>query len=118
MNTTQVKSILINDKIYFNHPLMKEKNEIYGAGMMNFHEMYKTSLRNGLQFTDENKISNCVDKAYQLLTVNKEELWKDPNYKSCYDEPSRFEQYVNEWFLIEEENFDKFIDLVLLPSVA
>ena len=48
----------------------------------------------------------------------KEEFWKEPNYKSCNDEPSRFEKYVNEWFLIEEENFDKFIDLVLLPSVA
>ena len=118
MNTQKVRSILTEERIYFNHPLMKETNKVYLANMMNFYEFYKAYLRNGLKITDENKISNCADKAFQLLTMNKEEFWKKPNYKSCNDEPSRFEKYVNEWFLIEEENFDKFIDLVLLPSVA
>ena len=117
MNTQKVRSILTEDRIYFNHPLMKETNKVYLADMMNFYEFYKAFLRNGLKITDENKISNCADKAYKLLTVNKEELWKDQDYKSSYHDLSKFEKYVNEWFLIEEENFDKFIDLVLLPSI-
>ena len=83
MNTQKVRSILTEERIYFNHPLMKETNKVYLANMMNFYEFYKAFLRNGLKITDENKISNCVDKAFQLLIMNKEEFWKEPNYKSC-----------------------------------
>ena len=86
--------------------------------MMNFSEMYKAFLRNGLKITDESIIDDKLLKAYNLLKLKKEELWKDPDYKSSHDDLSKFEKYVDEWFLIEEENFDKFIDLVLLPSVA
>ena len=119
MNTTEVRTLLIEENIYFNHPLMKEKYGIYTADMMNFNEFYKAFLRNGLKITDENKISNCADKAFSLLEMNVYSLWENP-WDTSETDPgeSTFDNYINNWFKMPKENFDKFIDLVLLPSVA
>tara|TARA_B100000925_G_C21606358_1_gene302685 strand:+ start:93 stop:455 length:363 start_codon:yes stop_codon:yes gene_type:complete len=116
MNTNNVKSILTENRIYFNHPLMEEKYENYSADMMNFYEFYKAFLRNGLKIIDEDKISTCVDKAFSLLKKNAHSFWENPFNAKLGEEPT-FYKNVNYWFNIPTKKFDLFIDLVLLPSI-
>jgi len=102
----QVKDHLINKDVYFGRPILKKGTEIFSTvNMNNFLEIYSQLL--GTFNKNQSYFSKTILDACDLLKNNSDQFWEDNNYY----------YYINKSFSIKINDLDKFIDLIIMPTI-
>ena len=108
-----IKNFLIKERVFFNHPILQEKDGILKCDMKNFLEIYNI-LIDALKININDYESKI--KASNLLKIHRHTIWNNSDkYDSEYG--TLFYRRLNNWFYIKSEKLDNLINLVILPSI-
>ena len=108
-----IKNFLIEERVFFNHPILQEKDGILKCDMKNFLEIYHILIDALKIKIDYNKKSLI---ACDLLEKHRHTIWDNADkYDDEYG--TSFQRKLRNWFSIEPNKLDDLIELVIMPTI-